>query len=216
MRVYHCQLRLCVRESSRAMHSWWADAGSQSQLLGKSETADGHLFQVLPWGSNRGQERRRFRNRRRGIILTPVLWNINVCRKGYRLMHLCACASMTCVGNSHETNTIAVILLQTAHTGNFHIESKDHRRVKSRQINRRKVNSRCKLQGKIIYLIRLSRCLAASVAGNEQSIMSSYWNSLSLSYKKRWDSSPTCWKRAFVHQQITSAQGCATCRKMQR
>lgn len=96
VRVYHCQSRLCVRESSRATHSWWADAGSQSQLLGKSETADGHLFPVLPWGSNRGQERRRVGNRRRGIILTPVLWNINVCRKGYRLMHLCACALMTC------------------------------------------------------------------------------------------------------------------------
>ncbi len=146
MRVYHCQPRLCVRESSRATHSWWADAGSQSQLLGKSETADGHLFPVLQWGSNRSQERRRVGNRRRGIILTPVLWNINVCRKGYRLMQLCACALMTCVGNSHETN-IAVILCEL-HTGNFHTESKDHRRVKSRQINRMKVKSRCKLQGK--------------------------------------------------------------------
>lgn len=101
VRVYHCQPRLCVRESSRATHSWRADAGSQSQLLGKSETADGHLFPVLPWGWNRGQERQRVGNRRRGIILTPVLWNINVCRKGFRLMHLFACALMTCVEKSH-------------------------------------------------------------------------------------------------------------------
>lgn len=53
-----------------------------------------------------------------------------------------------------------------------------------------KVKSKCKLKEKKD-LIRLSRCLAASVASNEQSVMSSYWNSLSLSYKKRWDSSPT-------------------------
>lgn len=110
MCVHHChRVGVCAcacvwQRKWRAVHSWLADASSQSQLLGKSGLAEGICSVCFHGAPTTSKNAALLETKAKASLLTPVIWIINVC-KGHPDW-VCVHGWKIFVRNSTEIETI--------------------------------------------------------------------------------------------------------------